>query len=60
MDRDDAELWGGAILLVLGGLLLFAPLVMDWRYTRILLVVGVLGAAAGALLVGLSRRGRAV
>lgn len=60
MNRDDAELWGGAVLLVLAGALLFAPLVMNWRYTTILLAVGVLGAAAGALLVGLSRRGRAV
>ena len=60
MDRDDAELWGGGLLFVLGTLLLFAPLVMNWRYTTILLAVAVLGLAAGSVLVGLSRRGRAV
>ncbi|USZ68421.1 hypothetical protein NGM10_01460 [Halorussus salilacus] len=60
MDRDDAEFWGGAVLIALGGILLFAPLVAAVEYTVVLLAVGVLLLAAGALLVGLSRRGRAV
>lgn len=60
MDRDTLELWGGGLIIVLAGLLLFAPLVVAAEYTLILLVVGVLGLALGALLVGLSRRGRAV
>ncbi|WP_134670658.1 hypothetical protein [Halorussus marinus] len=60
MDRDKLEFWGGAALLVLAGVTLFAPLILAARYTLVLLVVGVLGLAAGAVLVGLSRRGRAV
>lgn len=57
---DQTQLWSGAILIVLGGLVLFAPLALDLTYTSLLLVVAVLGLAAGSLLVGLSRRGRAV
>lgn len=58
---DDAtQLWGGAILIVLGGLILFAPLVLAVRYTSLLLVIAVLVLAGGSVLVGLSRRGRAV
>ncbi|WP_435178407.1 hypothetical protein [Halorussus sp. AFM4] len=57
---DDTQLWGGAGLIVLGALVLFAPLVLDLAYTTVLLSAAVLVLAAGALLVGLSRRGRAV
>lgn len=57
---DDTQLWGGAGLIVLGGLILFAPLVLDLGYTSLLLVVAVLVLAAGSVLVGLSQRGRAV
>lgn len=60
MDRDTLELWGGALIIVLAGALLFAPLVVAAEYTLILLAVGVLGLALGAVLVGLSQRGRAV
>lgn len=60
MNRDEMEFWSGAVLIVLGGILLFAPLVAAVQYTLILLAVGVLGLALGAVLVGLSRRGRAV
>ena len=58
MDTDTSQYWGGAALIVLAGLLLFAPLVLDWRYTNLLLAVAVLGLAAGAMLLGWSRRGR--
>ena len=54
------QLWGGLALIALAGLILFAPLVLDLAYDVVLLVVAVLGLAIGALLVGLSRRGRAV
>ena len=57
---DDTQLWGGAGLIVLGGLILFAPLVLDLTYTSLLLVVAVLVLAAGTVLVGFSQRGRAV
>lgn len=57
---DDTQLWGGAALILLGGLILFGPLVLNLRYTTILLAVAVLVLAAGSVLVGLSRRGRAV
>ena len=54
------QLWGGAGLIVLGALILFAPLVLDLTYTTLLLSVAVLVLAAGSVLVGLSQRGRAV
>ena len=57
---DDTQLWGGIGLLVLGALVLFAPLVLNLTYTTLLLSAAVLVLAAGSLLVGLSRRGRAV
>lgn len=57
---DKTQLWGGAALIVVGGVILFAPLVLALRYTSLLLVVAVLVLAAGSLLVGLSRRGRPV
>jgi O-antigen/teichoic acid export membrane protein len=57
---DDTQLWGGAGLIVLGALILFAPLVLDLTYTTLLLSVAVLVLAAGSVLVGLSQRGRAV
>lgn len=57
---DETQLWSGAILIGLGGLVLFAPLVLDLQYTAVLLVVAVLALALGSLLVGWSRRGRAV
>ena len=60
MDRDTLELWGGGLIIVLAGVLLFAPLVVAGEYTLILLALGVLGLAVGAVLIGLSRRGRAV
>lgn len=58
MDMDAGQYWGGTVLIVLAGLLLFAPLVLDWRYTNLLLAVAVLGLAAGTILIGWSRRGR--
>ncbi|WP_132058371.1 hypothetical protein [Halorussus amylolyticus] len=60
MNRETLEFWGGAGIIVLAGILLFAPLVIAAEYTFVLLVIGVLGLAVGALLVGLSQRGRAV
>ncbi|WP_135851201.1 hypothetical protein [Halorussus salinus] len=57
---DKTQLWGGAALILVGGIILFAPLLFALRYTSVLLVVAVLVLAAGSLLVGLSRRGRAV
>ena len=60
MNRNDAELWSGAVLLVLAAVLLVAPIVVALRYTVVLFVVAVLGLALGSVLVGLSRRGRAV
>ncbi|WP_128478378.1 hypothetical protein [Halorussus pelagicus] len=57
---DKTQLWGGTALLVFGAVVLFAPLVIRLRYTTLLLAAAVLVLAAGALLVGLSRRGRAV
>jgi hypothetical protein len=57
---DSTQLWGGAGLILLGALILFAPVLLDLVYTTILLSVAVLVLAGGALLIGLSRRGRAV
>jgi len=57
---DETQLWGGIALLVVGAVVLFSPQVLELRYTLILLAVAVLVLAGGALLVGLSRRGRAV
>lgn len=57
---DNTQLWGGAGLIILGAIILFGPLVLDLTYTTVLLSVAVLVLAAGAVLVGLSRRGRAV
>lgn len=57
---DDAQLWGGAVLILVGALVLFAPLVLNLSYTTVLLSAAVLVLAAGALLIGLSRRGRTV
>lgn len=57
---DSTQLWGGAGLIIVGALILFAPLVLNLTYTTVLLSVAVLVLAGGALLVGLSRRGRAV
>jgi hypothetical protein len=58
---DDATQWRSGIgLLVLGAVVLFAPLVLDLAYTTLLLSVAVLVLAVGAVLVGLSRRGRSV
>ena len=57
---DSTQLWGGAGLLLVGALILFAPLLLELAYTTILLSVAVLVLAGGALLIGLSQRGRAV
>jgi len=57
---DETQLWVGIALLVVGGIVLFSPQVLELRYTMVLLAVSVLVLAGGALLVGLSRRGRAV
>ncbi|WP_135826179.1 hypothetical protein [Halorussus ruber] len=57
---DSTQLWGGAGLILLGALILFAPVLLDLAYTTVLLSVAVLVLAGGALLIGLSRRGRAV
>jgi hypothetical protein len=58
--EDETQLWGGAGLIVIGGIILFAPLLLDLTYTTLLLSAAVLILAAGAFLIGLSRRGRAV
>lgn len=58
--EDETQLWGGAVLIIIGGLVLFAPLILELTYTTLLLSAAVLVLAAGALLIGLSRRGRAV
>lgn len=60
MDWNAVELWGGAALILFGGLLLVSPVFVALRYTVLLLVVGVLVLALGSVLVGLSRKGRAV
>ncbi|WP_115862951.1 hypothetical protein [Halorussus litoreus] len=57
---DETQLWTGIALLVVGAIVLFSPQVLELRYTLVLLAVSVLILAGGALLVGLSRRGRAV
>ncbi|UPV73749.1 hypothetical protein M0R89_14525 [Halorussus limi] len=57
---DDTQLWGGVGLIVVGTLVLFAPLVLNLAYTTLLLSAAVLVLAAGSVLIGLSRRGRAV
>ncbi|WP_276301080.1 hypothetical protein [Halorussus lipolyticus] len=57
---DSTQLWGGAGLILVGALILFAPLLLELAYTTILLSVAVLVLAGGALLIGLSQRGRAV
>jgi dipeptide/tripeptide permease len=57
---DETQLWGGAALLLLGTVILFAPQILTLQYTTLLLSVAVLVLAGGALLVGLSRRGRTV
>jgi hypothetical protein len=57
---DKTQLRAGVALLLLGGVILFAPQLLALRYSSVLLVVAVLVLATGALLVGLSRRGRAV
>lgn len=57
---DETQFRGGVGLIVVAGLILFAPLVLDIAYDLVLLAVAVLGLAAGSILVGLSRRGRAV
>lgn len=57
---DQTQFWGGAVLLVLGAVVLFSPLVMELQYTLLLFAVAVLVLAGGALLIGMSRRGRAV
>jgi len=57
---DETQLWGGIALLVVGAIVLFSPQVLELRYTLVLLAVSVLVLAGGAVLVGLSRRGRAV
>lgn len=58
--NDDTQLWSGTGLIVLGTIIMFAPLVFDLTYTTLLLSAAVLVLAAGALLIGWSRRGRAV
>lgn len=60
MDTDDAELWSGAILLLIAAVSLVAPLALAFRYTMPLFLFAVVALAAGSVLVGLSRRGRAV
>lgn len=57
---DDTQLRGGTGLILVGSLILFAPLVLNLGYSTLLLSVAVLVLAAGALFVGMSRRGRAV
>lgn len=57
---DDTQFRGGTGLLVLGALILFAPLVLNLGYTTLLLSAAVLVLAAGAVLIGASRRGRSV
>lgn len=57
---DRTQFWGGSALLVVGAVVLFSPLVMELQYTLLLLAAAVLVLAGGALLVGMSRRGRAV
>lgn len=59
MDRDAQQFWAGTALLVLGAAVLFASVVL-WSMDFAVLVVGTLLLAAGSLLVGWSRRGRAV
>lgn len=57
---DETQFRSGAALIVVAGLILFAPLVLDVAYDLLLLAVAVLGLAAGSVLIGLSQRGRAV
>jgi hypothetical protein len=59
MNRDSQQLWGGALLVVLGAVVLFASVVFGSSALSVL-VVGTLLLAAGSLLVGWSRRGRPV
>lgn len=58
MDRNDWELTSGALLILLAGIALFAPLVSTLTYPDFVLIAVTLVAAVGVILVGLSRRGR--
>ena len=58
---DDAtQLRSGIVLLVLGAVVLFAPLAFDLAYSTLLLAAAVLVLAVGSVLIGLSQRGRSV
>lgn len=60
METNTAEFWGGVAMLVISAALLFAPFVLVFEYTLVVLLVGTLGLAGGSILVALSRRSRAV
>ena len=60
MNRNEWELAVGSILIIAAGIALFAPLVSGVSYPDLALIVVTFIAAVGVVLVGLSRRGRAV
>ena len=59
MNVNDAELWSGAGIILLGAVALVAPLFVAIEYTLPLFIAAVLALVAGSLLVGWSRKGRA-
>lgn len=60
MNETKVRFWGGLLLILLSTLILFSSLTLSTRLSALVLVVVVAGLAAGSLLVGFSRRGRAV
>lgn len=59
MARNDRKFWLGIDLLVVAGVLLFAPTALD-GFAYELVAIAVLGLAGGAVLVGTSEGGRPV
>lgn len=60
MNRNERLLRCGAAILIVAAAVLFAPLFVEVPYAGVALAVSVLGAYAGAVLVGLSEEGRPV
>jgi len=60
MESNETLLRIGLAVLVVSGVLLFAPLVTSVPYLEVALGVAVLAAYAGAVLIGLSEEGRPV
>lgn len=57
---NRTQFWSGIVLLVVSAAVLFAAIFMSADYSAVALIAVVIGLAIGSVLVGLSRRGRAV